>query len=110
MAETATAPDVFKALADPTRREILHLLLTDQPLTVNEISQKFTVSRQAVTKHITYLSEAGLVRMESQGRNTLCFPDFRPMKDVNSYIHEFRKFWSHSLDKLEEYLDSGAVE
>jgi predicted ArsR family transcriptional regulator len=77
---------------------------------VNDISQKFTVSRQAVTKHIQYLSDAGLVRMQTQGRNTLCFPDFRPMKDVNGYISEFRKFWSRSLDKLEEYLDSGAVD
>lgn len=98
--------DVFKALADSTRRSIMHMLLTDQPLTINEISGRFDMSRQATTRHIYYLQEAGLLRLETQGRNTLCYPEYKPMKEVSEYLSYFDKFWNVSLNNLESYLDN----
>lgn len=98
--------DVFKAIADPTRRSIMTMLLTDQPLTINEISGRFDMSRQAITRHIYYLHEAGLLRLEHQGRNTLCYPEYRPMKEVSEYLSYFDRFWNVALGNLENYLDN----
>ncbi len=96
--------DVFQAIADPTRREILSLLAT-QPLNVNAVAQQFDVSRTAVYKHMKILSECGLVVIVPQGRERYCEAKLDKLSEVNDWIAQYKQFWEQRLDSLERYLE-----
>lgn len=98
---------LFKAIADPTRRDIFHaLVIATSALSITEISNQFEMSRQGVTKHIKILNDAGLVQMNEQGRNRFCYADPKPLKEVNKWMQFYSQFWDDSLDKLGDYLDN----
>ena len=98
--------NVFKAIADPTRREIIHLLvLATTAMSINQLSDHFDVSRQAVSKHLTVLSEAGLITFSTEGREKFCYPDLKPLKEVHQWVGFYEKFWDQKLDALQHYLD-----
>lgn len=97
---------IFKAIADPTRREIIHLLTTGSALTINEITNQFSASRQAITKHIKLLSAAGLIYIEQRGRQRYCHSDVRPLKQVHDWVAGYEQFWTGKLKALGQYLDS----
>lgn len=96
--------DVFQAIADPTRREILGRL-AQQPLNVNTISDKFDVSRTAVYKHIKILVECGLVDVKQQGRERFCEARLEKLNEVSDWINQYKEFWETKLDALESYLE-----
>ncbi|WP_258104282.1 helix-turn-helix transcriptional regulator [Marinoscillum sp. MHG1-6] len=96
--------DVFQAIADPTRREIMSLLI-DRPLNLNMLSEKFEMSRPAVSKHVKILEECGLVLINQQGRERYCVPQLEPLSEVAHWIEPFRKMWESRLDSLENYLN-----
>jgi len=101
---------LFKAIADPTRRDIFHaLVIATSALSITQISNQFEMSRQGVTKHIKILKDAGLVQMEEQGRNRFCFADPKPLKEVNKWMQFYAQFWDNSLGNLESYLDKKNV-
>lgn len=95
--------DVFQAIADPTRREIIDLL-ADQSLPVNEVAKNFDISRPAVSKHIKILDECGLVVIRNKGRKRFCRTDPRKLKEVAEWTAKYQKFWSEKLDALEALL------
>ena len=98
--------DVFKAIADPTRREIL-LTLAKSPENVNTISEKFNMSRPAVSKHIKVLTASNLVRIEqdkNDSRQRKCFAQLDALKQVNEFLNGLEKYWENKLDGLEKYL------
>ena len=97
---------LFKAIADPTRRDIFHaLILATSALSITQISNQFEISRQGVTKHIKTLQEAGLVNIDAQGRERFCNANAKPLKDVNKWIQFYSQFWDTKLDSLGDYLD-----
>ena len=97
---------IFKAIADPTRREIFHaLILASVALPINQIASNFRISRQGVTKHIKTLEEAGLVEIETKGRERYCKADPSPLKHIDNWLQFYSKFWDDSLDKLGRHLD-----
>lgn len=96
--------DVFQAIADPTRREIIDLL-AHTSLPVNEVADNFDISRPAVSKHIKMLNECGLVVIRKEGRKRFCRADPRKLQEVIEWAARYRKFWSESLDTLEALLD-----
>ena len=95
--------DVFQAIADPTRREILSLLV-NKPLNVNSVAGNFGVSRTAIYKHVKILTECGLTEIKQQGRER--YIEARPEKlsVVSDWLEQYRKFWEAKLDALEDYL------
>lgn len=95
--------DVFQAIADPTRREIIGLI-TSKELNINEVAQNFEMSRPAVSKHMRILEQCGLVVIEKRGRERYCKPKLEPLTEVAQWIAQYRKFWNSRLDKLEEIL------
>ncbi len=98
---------LFKAIADPTRREIFHaLVIATSALSITQISNQFEISRQGVTKHIKTLEEAGLVHIDSQGRERFCNANAKPLKELNEWIKFYEQFWDDSLDNLGSYLDN----
>lgn len=104
--------DVFKAIADPTRREIL-LMIAEHPRNINEISEKFEMSRPAVSKHIKILTDCHLVdiRPDSQdGRQRNCYAQLEALKEVNNYLAKLEYFWNTGLDSLGRYLGKNGDE
>lgn len=98
--------DVFFAIADSKRRQIIEQLAEEKnALTLNAISDRFPISRQAVRKHVTILHEAGLVRFEKRGREKYCRLNLEPLRKVYQWLAIYEQFWSEKLTALEKYLD-----
>ncbi len=95
--------DVFQAIADPTRREILNML-AHQSLNLNSVAEKFDVSRPAISKHIKLLTECGLITIHPQGRERYCEARLEKLSEVSTWVEQYRKFWNTKLDALEVYL------
>jgi DNA-binding transcriptional ArsR family regulator len=100
-----TAAAVFRAIADPTRREILDMLL-DGERTVGEIAERFAVSRPAVSKHLRVLREARLVRARREGRQRLCAVDSEPLRAIDAWLDGYRREWQSRLARLKRYTES----
>ena len=96
--------DVFQAIADPTRREILNMVAY-QPLNINTVSLNFDVSRAAVYKHLKILTECGLVEVKQKGRERFCEARLEGLGAVSDWVEQYRKFWTAKFDSLEAYLD-----
>ena len=94
----------FRALADPTRRDILRYLAT-QDMTIAQVAQNFDMTRAAVKKHLTVLSDGGLITVKARGRekiNTLNKDGFAPIFDWFSY---FDQFWDDRLADLKSAIE-----
>jgi DNA-binding transcriptional ArsR family regulator len=96
--------DVFQAIADPTRREIINLI-TQQSMHLNSVAEQFDVSRPAISKHIKILTECGLIVIKQQGRHRYCEAKLDQLNEVSDWVEQHRKFWTQKLDALENYLD-----
>lgn len=96
--------DVFQAIADPTRREIINLI-AHQSLNLNAVADNFDISRPAISKHIKILTECGLIVIKQQGRERYCEAKLEKLGEVSDWVAEYRKFWEAKLDSLEEYLN-----
>ncbi len=96
--------DVFQAIADPTRREIINIL-ANKSLNLNAVARQFDVSRPAISKHIKILTECGLVIIHQQGRERFCEARLEKLNQVTDWIEQYTKFWNARLDALEQYLE-----
>jgi DNA-binding transcriptional ArsR family regulator len=95
---------VFRAIADPTRREILRLLRHHR-LTVNEIAANFRTSRPAISRHLRLLRAAGLVVSHKDGTASICGLNPKPLKAVNNWLQDYRVLWGESLRDLKRYIE-----
>jgi DNA-binding transcriptional ArsR family regulator len=95
---------VFRAIADPTRREILGILRVGQR-TVGEIAENFSMSRPAVSKHLRLLRSAGLVTTRQEGTSRLCGLDAKPLQAINDWLQDYALFWGESLQSLKSYME-----
>ncbi len=95
--------DVFQAIADPTRREILDLIAYES-LNLNSIAEHFDISRPAISKHIRILSECGLVLVRQNGRERYCEAQLQKLKLVSSWVDTYKRFWTRKLDALDQFL------
>ena len=95
--------DVFHAIADPTRREIIGLL-AKSPMNLNAIAENFDVTRQAVSLHVKVLIECGLIEIEKQGRERQCTARLAGLNEVSVWIEQYKKHFEAKLDALDNYL------
>jgi DNA-binding transcriptional ArsR family regulator len=95
---------VFRAIADPTRREILKHLRHGR-LTVGEIAANFQTSRPAISKHLRLLRTAGLVVSYKDGTASICGLNPKPLKTVNDWLEDYRTLWRESLRTLKRYVE-----
>lgn len=101
-----TRRDVFQAIADPTRRDIINLI-THRTLTPNALSQSFDVSRQAISKHLQILTECGLIVVTQQGRERHYEAKLDLLDDVSTWVDEQKKTWAARFDKIDRLLMTG---
>ena len=97
--------DVLKIIADPSRRQILRLLLKDS-LTINSLAEHFDMSRPAVSKHIKILHGAGFISIQDIGRERHCILRQEGFEKLQEWINYFDKFWQVKLEKLQSLLDN----
>lgn len=96
--------DVFQAIADPTRREIIHLV-AHKRLNLNAVADNFDISRPAISKHIKILTECGLITVEQEGRERYCTATLNKLTEISEWVEQYRQFWEAKLDSLEMYLN-----
>src|SRR5271168_2058779 len=102
---TYSSEATFQALADPTRRAVLDLLRRgSQP--AGEIAQAFPVSRPAISKHLRLLRRAHLVQEHREGRNRVYQLNPEPLRAVDSWLDQYRRFWSVSLTSLKQFVEA----
>lgn len=97
--------DVFQAIADPTRREIINLVAF-KPQNLNSIAENFDVSRSAISQHIKILEECGLIMIKQQGRERFCEAKLEKLTEVHEWTEQYRKFWAQKFDSLRKFLES----
>ncbi|OQO93957.1 transcriptional regulator [Saccharomonospora piscinae] len=103
MARTATTSDVFNAIAEPRRRDILALLRSgERPVT--ELAEELGMTQPGTSKHLRVLREVGLVRDRRAGKQRLYGLDARGLKTVHEWAGGFERFWSESFDRLDSYV------
>ncbi len=95
--------DVFQAIADPTRRNIIGLIAS-QPMNLNAVAEKFDISRPAISKHIKILTECGLIIIRQEGRERYCEAKLDKLNEVSVWADQYRKFWTNKLDALDSFL------
>jgi DNA-binding transcriptional ArsR family regulator len=95
---------VFRAIADPTRREILGLLRGGRQ-TVGELAGNFRTSRPAISKHLRMLRSAGLVVTHQKGTARICELNAAPLRAVNTWLRDYEVFWGASLRELKHYVE-----
>ena len=95
--------DVFQAIADPVRRDIIGLL-ANKKLTVNTVAENFKISRPAISKHIKILNECGIIITNKKGRERYCEIQPKNLIPVSDWIEQYRKLWDEKLDSFENYL------
>lgn len=103
MARAATTSDVFNAIAEPQRRQILSLLRTgERP--VNELAQELGMAQPGASKHLRVLRQVGLVRDRKAGKQRLYALDARGLRPIHEWTGGFEQFWNESFDRLDSYV------
>ena len=101
---TYSESSAFHAVADPRRRAVLDLLRHGS-LPAGDIARKFTVSRPAISRHLRVLRGAELVREEKIGRQRMYHLNPRPLREIDGWIEQYRKFWQANLAGLKKFVE-----
>ena len=105
MSSSAQKHDVFQAIADPTRREVLKLL-AEKELPISEITSHFSISRTAIAKHLQVLSEAELVSGRKVGREKIYRLHPEPLTELKQWLSFYEKFWENKLSILKHIVEN----
>ena len=100
--------DVFQAIADPTRRQIINVI-ANRSMNLNAVADQFDVSRPAISKHIKILTQCGLITIKQVGRERYCEAKLQKLNEVAQWVEQYRVFWNQKLDALEDFLATDAA-
>ncbi len=104
MINTASAQPIFRALADPTRREIISMLAAGaRP--IGDITDAFDITRPAIAKHLRILEQGGLITVEVKGRERINRLNPQALKTASDWLNYFEAFWDERLAKLKEVVE-----
>ena len=107
--EDADIGAVFAALADPTRRRLVHDL-RDRDATVGELAARFAVGVAAISKHLTVLEHAGVISRHKEAQWRRCHLEREPFDQLREWASHYSALWEGSLDRLDDYLRDAAPE
>jgi DNA-binding transcriptional ArsR family regulator len=97
--------DVFQAIADPTRRDVLRLL-TEKEISISKITSHFPMSRTAIAKHLHILSDAKLVSGRKVGREKLYQLQPEPLAELKQWLSFYEQFWNNKLSMLKHVVEN----
>lgn len=102
MPRAATTTDVFNAIAEPRRREIIDLLVDGGEHAVGEMVETLRIAQPAVSKHLGVLRKVGIVSVTKRGQLRLYRLDANELKPVHDWVKKYERFWGHHLDRIKE--------
>ncbi|WP_391202713.1 ArsR/SmtB family transcription factor [Psychrobacillus sp. L4] len=105
MTNTNKKRDVYVAVADPTRRELIRLLAVVEELPLHELTSQFEMGRTAVSKHLAILKDAHLVTVRKVGRETRYRLNTIPLEEIQDWVAFYSKFWSTNILRLSQQLE-----
>jgi DNA-binding transcriptional ArsR family regulator len=110
MPRAPTTSDVFNAIAEPRRREIVELLARRGPLSVGTLVVTLGLPQPAVSKHLGVLRKVGVVAVVKQGRERVYSLEAEKLKTVHDWVKDFEELWGHQLDRIKERAEHRASE
>ncbi len=108
MARAATTSDVFNAIAEPRRREIICLLAEHRACSVGELVEAMSVEQPAVSKHLAVLRTVGLVTVSRHGKSRLYSLKPQGLKAIHDWASQFEKLWSRQLSRIKQNAERAA--
>ena len=110
MARLATTSDVFNAIAEPRRREIINILAGGSARAVGDLVATLNIPQPAVSKHLGVLRKVGLVTVSKRAQHRLYQLNAEELKPVHDWVKNFERFWSHHVDRIKERAERIAKE
>ncbi|MBX3445087.1 MAG: helix-turn-helix transcriptional regulator [Planctomyces sp.] len=102
--------DIFHAIAEPRRRQIIDLLARNQPVAVGELVDRLQLPQPAVSKHLGVLRRAGIVSVAKQGQHRLYRLEPDNLKPLGDWVKTFERFWGHQLDRIQQRAERLAAQ
>jgi DNA-binding transcriptional ArsR family regulator len=110
MARAATTTDVFNAIAEPRRREILGLLNDGREWAVGDVVARVKIAQPAVSKHLGVLRKVGVVTVVKRGQHRMYRLEADKLKTVHDWVKMFERYWTHQLGQIKERAERKALE
>jgi DNA-binding transcriptional ArsR family regulator len=110
MARAATTADVFNAIAEPRRREVIAVLADGREYAVNEVVVRLRIAQPAVSKHLRVLREVGVVSMVKRGQHRMYRLNAAELKPVHDWVKTFERYWTHQLGQIKQRAEGKALE
>ena len=110
MPRTANPTDVFSAIAEPRRREVIAVLSDGQEYGVNEIVVRMKMAQPSVSKHLGALRKAGVVTVVKRGQHRMYRLNAEGLKPVHDWVKVFERYWTHQIDQIKQRAERKALE
>ncbi len=110
MARAATTTDVFNAIAEPRRREIIGLLNDGQEWAVNDVVARVKIAQPAVSKHLRVLRKVGVVTVVKRGQHRLYRLHGAQLKPIHDWVNPYERYWTHQLGRIKERAEQKAMD
>ena len=110
MSRTATTADVFNAIAEPRRREVIAVLADGEEYAVNEMVVRLRLPQPTVSKHLGVLRKVGVVTMVKRGQHRMYRLNAAQLKPVHDWVKTFERYWTHQLGQIKERAERKALE
>lgn len=110
MARAATTEDVFNAIAEPRRREVIDVLADGREYAVGEVVVRLRMSQPAVSKHLGVLRKVGVVSVIKRGQHRMYKLNAAELKPVHDWVKTFERYWTHQLEQIKERAERRALE
>jgi DNA-binding transcriptional ArsR family regulator len=110
MPRAATTTDVFNAIAEPRRREIIDVLVDGKEHAVGEMVEALRIPQPAASKHLAVLRKVGIVSVTKRGQLRLYRLDAKQLKPVHDWVKKYERFWAHHLDRIKERAERKTID
>ena len=110
MARAATTTDVFNAIAEPRRREIIAVLVGGREVAVGEVVKALRMPQPAVSKHLGVLRKVGVVSVIKRGQHRMYRLNAAELKPVHDWVKTYERYWTHQLDQIKERAERKVLE
>jgi len=110
MARAATTADVFNAVAEPRRRQVIGVLADGREYAVGDVVRRMRMSQPAVSKHLGVLRKVGVVSVIKRGQHRMYRLNAAKLKPVHDWVKTFERYWTHQIDHIKERAERKALE
>jgi len=110
MARAATTTDVFNAIAEPRRREIIGILSDGQDWAVNDVVAKVDIGQPTVSKHLSVLLQVGVVSVSKRGQNRMYRLHATQLKPIHDWVRSYEHYWTHQIGRIKQIAEQKSLD